>query len=73
MMNSKGEKIDKIKAIQSENKKVEKAEKGKDVAASMQNVTYGRQIEENDILYSNLSEDEFLRLKENKKYLKLIV
>ena len=69
-MNEKGEKIDKVRAIQSENKAVDKVEKGKDVALSMQNVTYGRQVQEGDILYSNLSEDEFLKLKENKRYLK---
>ncbi|MBI5148612.1 translation initiation factor IF-2 [Candidatus Pacearchaeota archaeon] len=69
IMNSQGRKIDKIKAIQSENKTVEKAERGKDVAISLPNVTYGRQVRKNDLLYSDINEQEFLKLKENKKYL----
>jgi hypothetical protein len=36
---------------------------------SLPNVTYGRQINEDDLLYSSLNAEEFLKLKENKKYL----
>jgi translation initiation factor 5B len=69
LMNSKGGKIGEIKAMQSEKKSIDKAEKNKEVAVSIGNITFGRQIDEGDILYSNLNEDEFRRLKENKKYL----
>lgn len=69
LMNSEGKKIGRVKAIQSEKKSVEKAAKGKDVAISIDHITYGRQIDKNDILYSNINEDEFINLKEQKKYL----
>jgi translation initiation factor 5B len=69
VMNSECEKIGTIKAIQSENKSIGKVEKGKDVAVSMPNVTYGRQVREGDVLYADLNEEEFLKLKGNKQYL----
>ncbi len=69
MMNSAGRRIDRVNAIQSENKSVSEVSKGKDVAVSMEDVTFGRQIHEGDILYSDLSEDSFLKLKENKRFL----
>ncbi len=69
MMNAAGRKIDRINAIQSENKSVVEAIKDKEVAVSMEEITFGRQVHEGDILYSDLSEDAFLKLKENKKFL----
>lgn len=70
LMNSQGKKIGRIKAMQSEKKSIEKVEKGKDVAISIEGITYGRQIDKNDILYSNINEEGFRKLKENKGYLK---
>ena len=64
-----GKKVGNIKAIQSEGKSVEKAGKGKEVAISIPNITYGRQVNENDILYPDINESEFRKLKENKKLL----
>ncbi len=69
LMNSKGKSIDKIKAIQLENKTVEKAARGEDVAISMPNITIGRQVKKDDILYSDLNEENFALLKENKNLL----
>jgi translation initiation factor 5B len=69
MMNAEGEEIDKVRGIQSENKSVDKVKTGQEVAISFPNVTFGRQIKEDDYLYSSLNEREFLGLKENKKYL----
>jgi translation initiation factor 5B len=69
LINSENEEIDKVKVIQAESKSLDKATQGQEVAISLPNVTYGRQIKEDDILYSSLNEQEFLRLKENKKYL----
>ena len=57
------------KAVQSEGEDVEEAKKGQQVAASMPDVTVGRQIKEGDILISDLSENEFKVYKELKKYL----
>ena len=58
-----------IKSIQSEKKNVSEAEKGKQVAISLDKVTIGRQISEGDILYSVIPENDFRKLKELKKYL----
>ncbi len=69
LMNAQGEEIDKVKTIQHENKSIPKAIYGQEVAISFPSTTYGRQIKEDDLLYSSLNEQEFLRLKENKKYL----
>ena len=69
LMNSEGEEIDKVRSIQCENKNINKAVKGDEVAISFSKTTYGRQIKENQILYSNLNDSEFLELKKNKKYL----
>ena len=58
-----------IKGIQLEGKNIEQAEKGKQVAVSMPNITAGRQINEEDILYTDLKESDFRTLKKLKKYL----
>jgi translation initiation factor 5B len=64
-----GNVITSVKQIQSENKAITIAEKGKRIALSMNNVTIGRQICENDILYVSLTENEFRKYKEFKDYL----
>lgn len=69
LINENNEEIDRIKGIQHENKKINQATPGMEVAISLPNTTYGRQIKEDDILYSSLNEPEFLKLKESKKYL----
>lgn len=61
--------LEKVKAIQSENKSIEKALKGMEVAVSMPGITFGRQVKENDVLYSDMSEENFRSLKKNKQYL----
>lgn len=69
VLNKKGKKVDEIKAIQSEGKSVELAEKGQEVAISLPSITIGRQVKEKEILYSFLTETEFRKLQENRKYL----
>ncbi|MCX8194200.1 MAG: translation initiation factor IF-2 [Candidatus Pacearchaeota archaeon] len=69
LINEKGEEIDKVKSMQSENKSVEKAMAGQELAISLPNITFGRQIKEDEVLYANLSEEEFRKWKENKRYL----
>ncbi|MBS3090374.1 translation initiation factor IF-2 [Candidatus Pacearchaeota archaeon] len=69
MINAHDEKVSEIKAIQSENKSVEEVGRGMDVAVSMPNITFGRQVHEGDILYSEMSEENFRNLKKNKQYL----
>jgi len=69
VMNAQGKTISEIKAIQHEQDSITKAEKGKQVAVSLPNVTVGRQIHEGDILYSAIIESEFRKLKDLKKLL----
>tara|TARA_Y100000310_G_scaffold345052_1_gene461415 strand:+ start:6415 stop:8136 length:1722 start_codon:yes stop_codon:yes gene_type:complete len=70
MINANGSKASYIKSIQHENKNVNEIESGKDVAISLPDLTVGRQIKEEDILYSDLSESEFRSLKEMKDLLR---
>ncbi|MFA4887712.1 MAG: translation initiation factor IF-2 [Candidatus Nanoarchaeia archaeon] len=58
-----------LKAIQHEGKNVEEAIKGMSVAVSLSDVTMNRQVKEGDILYADMSEDQFRALKRLKKYL----
>lgn len=68
-MKNDGVKLGYIKGVQHEQKAVNVAEKGKQVAISMDGVTVGRQIHEGDILYSVLTENEFRNLKDKKHLL----
>jgi len=69
LMDVDGEEIDKVKGIQADAKSLEKASVGQEVAVSLPNVTFNRQIREDQVLYSILNEEEFKRLKENKRFL----
>lgn len=69
VMTKEGNIVGMLKGIQIEQKNVEKAEMGKQVAASIDGPTTGRQINEGDILYSEIPEEDFKKLKEFKEYL----
>jgi len=69
LMKKDGNKITEVKSIQHDQENVEKAERGKQVAISLPKVTVGRQINENDILYSAVPEQDFKKFKELKKHL----
>ena len=69
LMKNDGAKITEAKSIQHEQETIEKAEKGKQIAVSLPNVTVGRQIHEDDILYSAIPEEHFRKYKEFKKLL----
>ncbi|MFC1697479.1 translation initiation factor IF-2 [Nanoarchaeota archaeon] len=64
-----GKTISHVKGIQSEKKNVKEAEMGKEVAVSLDNVTVGRQIKEEDVLYSYITEEDFRIMKKFKEYL----
>jgi len=70
LMKEDGKKITEVKGIQLEKESITKAEKGKQVAISLPHLTVGRQIDVGTVLYSSLTEEEFRKLKELKKYLK---
>jgi len=69
LMKEDGKDITEVKSMQAEQENIEKAERGKQVAVSMEGVTVGRQINEGEILYSAIPEDHFRKLKKLKKYL----
>jgi translation initiation factor 5B len=64
-----GRDISHVKSIQHEKDSLSKVAAGKQVAIALPNLTVGRQISENDILYSGVPEPDFRKLKEFKKYL----
>jgi len=69
LMNEQGKVICTVKTIQLNGKDIEKAEKGKEIAVAFPGVTIGRQLHVEDVLYSNLSEAEFIEFKKYKKFL----
>jgi len=69
LINDKGKNITTLKSMQLEKESVNEAKKGQQVAASLDKVTVGRQINEGDILFSFIEESEFIKLKELKEYL----
>ena len=64
LMREDGKVIGTIKGIQSENKSVEEAIQGQEVAISIEGVTVGRQIKGEDILYTVIPESDAKKLKD---------
>ena len=69
LMKEDGAPLTFVKAIQAENESVTKAEKGRQVAISLPNVTVGRHVNEVEFLYSDIPEDHFRRLKKLSEHL----
>ena len=66
LINSDGEDIAKVKAVQDGGKNIEEAKKGEEVAISLPGVTFDRQLKEIDYLYSNIGESQYREFKDNK-------
>ena len=64
LMKENGKLIGSIKGMQSENKAVEEAIQGQEVAISIEGVTVGRQIKGEDILYTDIPESDAKKLRE---------
>ena len=64
-----GKAIALVKEIQQEKENLSTLERGKQAAISMQGPAFGRQINEGDILYSFVREDDFRQLKRFKHHL----
>lgn len=64
-----GSKAGELKAAQKDKKTVDEVLKDEEVAASITGVTVGRQIDEEDVLISDVNEADFRRMKELSKYL----
>ena len=69
LMKDDGRRLCSVKSIQCEQENFQRLEKGKQAAISLPGLTVGRQINENDILYSDIPEDDFRKIKNLKHYL----
>ena len=69
LIDEKGEKVGRVKNIQSENKSVEEATEEMEVAVSIPGVNFERQMKDRNFLYSDISESQFKNLKKNKDLL----
>ena len=70
LMTKEGKIVTELKSIQKEKENLSTAGKGIQAAASLPNVTIGRQVQEGDILYSAIPDSDFRKLKNLKKHLK---
>ncbi len=64
-----GKPIGSIKALQLEQESISSADAGQRVAASIDSVTVGRQINEGDVVYSFIPEEDFRKMKTLAKHL----
>ncbi len=69
MINENNEKVGNIKNIQEERNSIKEATEGKEVAISIPNLTYDRQLKDKKFLYTNLGESQFKEFKKNKDLL----
>lgn len=69
LMNEEGKVIGTVKGLQDRNENIEEARKGRQVAIAIDGATVGRQIKENDILYSELQENEIKLIEKYRKNL----
>lgn len=70
VMNSVGKVLGQVKQIQHEQENINEIGQGKQVAVSIDKVTIGRQIFENETLYTAVNEKEFRTFKKHKHLLK---
>ena len=72
VLNEKGTIVGTVSAIQVQGKSIEKAIKGQEVAASISGqVTVGRNIQENHLLYSYIPNNQFSELSQMNNYFNL--
>jgi len=69
MMKADGENLTTVKGLQMEQKNIESASKNSRIAVSLPGVIVGRQIKEQDILYSAVPENDFRKYKDFKDHL----
>jgi len=69
LIDENGEKVGKIKNIQSEKKSVSEANDGMEVAVSMSGINFERVMKNKNFLYSDLGESQFRNFKKNKDLL----
>lgn len=64
LMTLEGEPVGKVKSVQEQNEKVEKAQKGDQVAVSISGATIGRTFEEGDELIVDVGKNDYRKLQE---------
>ncbi len=69
LMNENEEKIGDVKHIEAEQKSVHEATEGMEVAISIPNLNYERELKDKRFLYTNISESQFREFKKNKDLL----
>lgn len=69
LIDEKGEKIGRIKNLQSEKKTVEDAGEGMEIAVSVSGANFERALKDKNFLYSDISEQHFRNFKKNKDLL----
>ncbi len=69
VMNKQGDQVGSIRAIQSEGKNVQEAIKGQEVAISIDDATIGKNLNENDTLFSIVPDTHIMVLKQFEKEL----
>lgn len=58
LLNDKGEKVGEVKAIQEDKESISQAKKGAHVAVSIDGPTFGRQVFDNSVLYSDVPKND---------------
>ncbi|HEB47277.1 MAG TPA: translation initiation factor IF-2 [Candidatus Pacearchaeota archaeon] len=69
LTDNKGEKIGRIKNMQLENKSVEEASEGTELAISVPGINFERKLKNVNFLYSDITESQFRNFKKNKDLL----
>lgn len=69
LMDKGGGRVAEIKELQADKENLAVATRGRQLAASMPGATAGRQIHEGEIYYTDISEDDFRKLKKLAKHL----
>ena len=64
LMREDGYTVGRIKGIQSDNQSVDEAKQGDEVAISIEGVTIGRQIKGNDVLFTDIPEEDAKKLRD---------
>ena len=69
LIDETGEKVARVKNIESDRKAVTEATRGMEVSMSLPGVNFERQLKDKKLLYSDLGESQFKQFKKNKDLL----
>lgn len=69
LINEKGEKAGRVKNLQSENKSVDEANEGTELAISIPGTNFERKLKDKEFLYTDISSSQFKTFKKNKDLL----